>query len=577
MKLAPEIHAVLPAIAQGLNVAIAGSAPVALKPDLATLQFEPGALSVKARGRAEGGASISATLRVREGLPAVEVDAILSNGEVSKPGLLAPHIPAVTLGFDLSALPGWVVEHRVQRGIWPTNPTDTLYQGGLAVFQLVLVPKSFAEHPAFDTMIADPPWLAKAEPTSLDGLDLPQASAVPKAVLDQARNDATLKLMQGLTSPDYSWLKVDTGGATSGDGIRTDHGLEFAYALTPGEQYRLMWGLVHRILARPQRGFLTHDGLPMGPEHPACDPKLNVTVGPTESLFPNAQGNPYGFDMAPLPATAFGSIDLQHFIRAIGPVLFLAQRFRDPLAIELIGWYAAAARLDAKPSEVLQRGKTGQLGRADAWCCEIQVADAVLNGSEGAKAWIAAFVEAVETAQTPHGGICAWTHNKEAIDYARMYVYAQLPTEEKLALDAQLALANPGAAVAVGSGYKLLPVEPVTQPYQETLLLRAMWLVYHHDFAPTKWLGRMASLAHFITTTARDPSKGAPWYRTLTDGTNRALEGTDGYLWGEAIAIANWILNGTQEWFYWAKAAAGTPPATLLGWRNRWHLEASKP
>jgi hypothetical protein len=461
------------------------------------------------------GPTIDHLFTVRGDAPGVELDLFVRNGEVE--GVRTPHL--IDKSIEITAPEGWSLIRRtgwgrvasMGAGWWGVNLPGPLIQGVLYTVSLALVPDSIAEdgfqwrmlQVALDTL----PWLTEDGPGPVDGLPRYVSPFSSKVYYDVLR---FIRTGEGLDEAEYLAWKY--GAATGGMSIRFDFGAEFA-ALPAWMRYQLMHRWSHEIHARPQRGYLTRNGEPLEPED--TPDGFNMSTGPTKFIFPNKSSNPYGFDEDGLAAfDVKGSIDLQHGPRWFGPDKYLAETFDCPIAKFRLRAMAAAARCDEPDPRKIGKGL---LGRGPGWNAVLQATAHHTDVSVVAPAvWLDRFVEVCERDQTEHGGLIFWFGNKEARDYARKYVWEQKPEADR------------------PESYEGLPVEAVTQSYQETILAWALWCAGEVGVAVPE--GLLENLVEFVCNVQRDVDARGPAYRTLPDGTRRS-DNDSTFYHGAALAL----------------------------------------
>lgn len=461
-----------------------------------------------------------------DGAPGILVTATAMLGDVTRAALLSYADRSMVLYLPTGV---WAVSESRPTASQVVPLPIRLLPGSRAQFEFALVPESFKNHPGILAGLRYRPW-AKRERNWIDGLP----RATPPVGFDHTKADDEGPI-----------TTIDQGGATSGNLVRMDYGAEFAalpayLAWDEADHWRRV------VMSRPQRGFFYgENGEPL--RHADTPPKFDMSIGPTEVCFTKA-GNVYGFDETWIAANAgqfLGSIDLAHFIRAFQWDAYLAQEFGDPVAIENLRWWAAAARLDTPTLRVLS---IGGLARQHAWNLVVQHLDWHYHQTEDAGAWCVEALHEIRRHQRANGGLCAWTTNKEATAYALDYLES------------------------IG---KPRVVRPVTRPEQEILLAYA-W----HTTGPM--FDREERRAHlrFIFGTCRQPGRRGPWERCGIDG-ERLSTGDTTFYAGTGLAIALSLdMPEAAEWIRDYCAGADTPAKQVAwlrarkpsDWRNNFHL-----
>jgi len=528
---------------------------------------EEGVVRLASQGSAvPDGPTIRHEFRVRADRPGIELDLEVTNGEITGPR--TPHL--MTDHLLIKSVPGmaivprfdWIKVERLGANLFRVDLGARVLQGVLLNVELALVPDFLVSdteiHPAVREALRSPSWLRLFDRPFVDNLVRwsPEMGGDPgylDAVREKARADA-IALFSGEYKRELSYLPGDYGAWGSGTGIRFDYGAEFEEGLgsDKGLLYRFMhrWG--YEVQRRPQRGFLTENGVPWdgdGAKH-----GFKMVVGPTEIMFPNESSNPYGFDEQWVRDNAGsfkGTIDNQHGTRAWQMWAYLAQRFECPVAKRMVLWHANAARTEIR--DVLRVG-SGYLDRGEAWGTVINAVDSYVNGTKASKALCESFVEAHARDQTVHGGVCRWDHNKEALDYAREFV-----------------------AQSQGIPIEQVPVEPVTQTYHETIILYALRCCHTLGIGGGSQAVRMSNGLEFVARICRPKGAPFPWYRTTPSGERRSSNASS-YYYGLILALAR-ATDHTRagEWLQDFTAGAGDPFGWLThrkvsSWNNSWHL-----
>jgi hypothetical protein len=532
----PKVVEVRPELNKGLAVSIAGYSGFivadaegqALVGDVAT---ETGKVRLRYGALAEAeGPTVRHTFRVRGDAPGIELDLSVTNGEVYGPR--TPHLLDNLLAIEVPE--GWTLVPRFE---WikvtqvPDRPREFLvdlgcnvYQGVMLDVALALVPTEFYDDEYERVGIAwhlkNVPWLAEDGPGFVDGLPrhrLPVSTKLLGQVLE------FIETGYGLDSADY--LDWDYGAATGAMLIRMDFGAEFE-SLPLWMQYMLWQRVSWEVHRRPQRGYLTMDGELFDVYQAA--PGFNMSIGPTEYMFASKAGNVYGFDEQFITDSHYeefyfgdeyrdlnGSIDLQHGPRWFGPDAFLAQKFGCPMATQRLRFMAAAARADTPDP---MDAAPGTLNRAHGWNAVLQatVCRLCVDEVDSAATWLKRYVQACTRDQTEHGGICSWTHNKEAKDYARKFVWDNMPEADR-----------PGS-------YKDLPVVPVTSYSEDICFFGAECATCVGVSIPVEVMSRWA---HFICETSREAGHRGPCYRRGVDGERMSPNDTSWYH-GATLAVA---------------------------------------
>jgi len=518
-------------------------------------------------------------LTVRGDSPGIELDLTVLNGETTGPR--TPHVLHRELliqapaGFAIIPRFEWIRVTRRGPSLFAVDLGTDVYQGCRLSVALAIVPghlvsggegadedEPVSVHPLAAAALRDAPHLDARGAQYVDGFDRTVTGDIGylDRVRERAREDALAFIRDGYGSGEFASLVGDYGGWGSGSGIRFDYFAEFEAALDEDDLYHLANRWLWEVERRPQRGYLTDGGEPL--QLGRVLPGFGLSIGPTERMIPNQSANVYGFDEDWIDSHKYalaGSYDLQHAPRFFAPYAFLAQRFQTPFALDAVRDMAAAARLDCG---WLRDQARGMMDRGEAWTMVLNALDLKLNGTQQSREWLEDAVATVLDHQTAHGGICAWTHNKEATVYARQFRF------EFEAL---------GASV---QSYTDLPVYAVTQTYQETMFLYALWLASRCDLDVdagdlTKAMRRLAT---FICETCRDPLAPAPWYRCDVDG-KRASTNTSSYYYGTALRVA--LAVDCEDADEWVRAFAGSDDAlgalarsNVPQWNNRWHLIA---
>jgi hypothetical protein len=472
---------------------------------------------------APDGPTIRHTFRVRGDAPGIELDLSVTNGEVYGPR--TPHLLERFLAIEVPE--GWTLTPRFEwikvTGV-PDRPREFLvdlgcnvYQGVMLDVALALVPtESWEAHrESILKHLRAVPWLQEDGPGFVDGLPRHQMQESLKLMLGAY---TFIEHGAGLDEADY--LEWDYGAATGGMSIRFDFGAEFE-SLPIAVQYHLMQRWSWEIHRRPQRGYLTMDGEPFDVYQAA--PGFNMSIGPTDTCSPARRATCTG-SMSSSSDSHYeefifgerdlkGSIDLQHGPRWFGPDAFLAQKFGCPMATQRIRFMAAAARADT-PDPL--SATPGTLNRAHGWNAVLQATAAHLGYPQGAGDWLRWYVEACTRDQTEHGGICSWTHNKEAKDYARKFVWDNMPEADRPA------------------SYKDLPVVPVTSYSEDICFFGAECATRVGVSIPDEVMSRWA---HFICETSREAGHSGPCYRRGVDGERMSPNDTSWYH-GATLAVA---------------------------------------
>lgn len=445
---------------------------------------------------------------IRDGLPGIEVDLTIINGECSykerTPAILSGNIFLdAPMGFSWISRFPWIkiTKAYVEVNTFVVTLPYPLYQAGLLYLGLALVPNTLMvngePHSMVTNFLTTLPYLPKlkrvAFPTKIKNI---------QAVLTKARKDFKA-FLAGAFPNEFAYLLANYGGLTGGNSIRGpgDFGKEFLYALTDAEYYLLMKRWQHEIHARPQRGYFSFMGYPA--EASMLPSSFKSTVGPNNTLFANKQQNPLNFlDVNPVK----GSQDLQHGSRWFGPTICLAE-MEDTHAQELLVWMASAARLDYKDPRNHVGPGYSTLGRGHAWCAILHAESYKYMKYPHTYAWMMKMLQAAENAQTPFGGLMNQTSNKEAKDYGRQF--------EANRINAELLAADPEGEVTLVN-YLDLPVLPVSQPPYEILLLRSL-IKQQQVGIPVKD-ETLFELANFNCNKARGANNPSPYYRVGTDG-----------------------------------------------------------
>lgn len=504
------------------------------------------------------GPTVHHRIASRPGLAALEFDLTVTNGEMV--GVRTPHVfdrwLHVTVPPHIALVPryDWITVESLAPGAYRVDLGSWVYQGVLLHVPLLLAPHELVDDdgttgPLLTSQLASMPWLGDG-PGFADGLERGPVE----------RSDATTITFRpdGLPVGEADYLDGNYGGAGGGASIRFDFGAEWEW-LTDAQRFELMqrWSWVlHR---RPQRCYLTHAGAPLDPADAPAGFKF--TIGPLEQMIPDHQTNDFGFDEQWVAQNAHllkGTVDLQHAPRWFGPDAYLAQRFGDSGAIERVAFMAAMARLyQPDPLAVA----TGELARGYGWNAALQATAVHVTDEplvrDRALAWLERFADTCERDASPFGGLIMWTTNKEATTLAPLYV-----------------------SQITGQPVSSIPIVPVTQPYQESILA---WGLFCADVVGVDVDQQVLDgVLSFVCDTARAPGQPYPWYRTGVDGAQLAHH-TDGYYHGTMLALAHLRgLAGSRDWI--ADYYAGLPfsfgaPAgpNFERWRNRWHLNALQP
>jgi hypothetical protein len=285
-----------------------------------------------------------------------------------------------------------------------------------------------------------------------------------------------------------SYLVAANGQMTGGHGMGIDSLAQY-YGLPAGKQWHMAANALVYSLCRPQRGFFNIDDdiasldkvlakIKSGDVEAPWE-SWNLSLGGTHKIFHN-QHNPFGFTE---PESGWegmeggigksGSVDLQHFSRAFGPAVFLAERFDDEVGKEAIRWFASTARLDIEDPRAAigqdEKGWYSNLGRGYAFAAMINVYDWHFNKTEDAKKWAEWFIEACQTFQTngmkdgnSGGSFCCWRtpqwSGSKEINWAKQ-VWADKNNYE-------------------GDLDALDPI-PITGSYQEMLIFGALALAHY--------------------------------------------------------------------------------------------------
>lgn len=494
----------------------------------------------------------------RAGLPALELDLTVTNAELSGPR--TPHVfdrwLHVTVPAHVALVPryDWITVESLAPGAYRVDLGSWVFQGVLLHVPLLLAPHELVAAdgtagPLLASVLASMPWLEDG-PGFVDGLE--RAPADP--------SDATTITFRpdGLPMGEADYVDGNYGGAGGGASIRFDFGAEWEW-LSPAARHELMvrWSyVVHR---RPQRCYFTHAGAPL--DRVDAPVGFKMTIGPLEEMIPDHQHNDFGFDEAWVAQNLHllkGSVDLQHGPRWFGPDAYLAQRFGDRGAIDRLVHMAAMGRLyHADARDVAP----GQLARDYGWNAVLQATCVHVSDDqrqrEAATRWLEGFAEVCRRDRTPFGGLIGWTTNKEATEYGPAYL-----------------------AQVTGLPVEQIPIVPVTQPYQESILA---WGLFCTEAVGVQVdAAVLDGLLTFVAESAREPGEPYPWYRTGIDGL-RMSSNPDGYYHGAVLALAALRdLPGHRDWI--ADYQAGLPfsfgaPAgpNFERWRNRWHLLALTP
>lgn len=558
MQLHPSVTEAIPHLVEGLRVSIGKYAgkvradSVGQEIDGLTIR-ETGGVRLASKGPLShpDGPRVDHIFTVRDDAPGIELDLFVSNGEVV--GERTPHLEDEWLHID--APPGmaivsrhrWITVKHVEGSTYRVLLPAALLQGVLYTLNLALLPESEVENMGSVQAALDYlPWLTENGPGPVDGFPRWKGPLDVKVYREAAH---FIRTGEGLDEADY--LRWAYGGATGGMSIRFDFGAEFA-ALPAWMRYRLMHRWSHEIHSRPQRGYLTRYGVPLDVGN--LPGGFNMSIGPTEFMFPNKSSNPYQFDeefFAQAQVDEWfgvgerikGSFDLQHMPRWFAPDAYLVQEFGCPIAEYRLRRMAAAARCDEP--DPLKIGE-GNLGRGPGWNAVVQATAAHCLDDEAARTWLAKFVAVCLNHQTPWGGLCAWTHNKEAKDYARKYLWELMPADER------------------PESYEGLDVEPVTQSYQETILAWALWCAKRVGVGGSAVDERLKPLLSFIRDSQREPGHAGPCYRTTIDGARRSSNDSTFYH-GGALALAAHLgrpdrnplrdfTHGSEDPLAWLKA-----------------------
>lgn len=463
-----------------------------------------------------------------DGAPGVLLTLTTMHGDVTRAAQLQPGMLRYTLTLP-AGLAGVTASNPAPRNWVDLSPTPNL-PGSRHQWEVALFPDDSQHVAGIVAGLRYRPWLTVVDAWADD---LPRAVPPPSFAYHTVDDEGPI-------------TTVDQGGATSGNLVRMDYGAEWG-ALPP----HLAWSEADHwrriVMSRPQRGFLHHaDGRPLAVSD--APPGFDLTLGPTELIFPKKDGNVYGFNEDAVAARAgefLSTIDLAHYVRAFAWDAYLAQRFLDPVALDNLRWWAAAARLDT-PS--LGSITPGTLGRQHAWNLVVQVLDWRANGTPEARTWIDKALDVLRREMRENGGLCAWMHNKEATAYAPDY------------------LASIGQPRVV---------QPVTRPEQEMLLAYA-W----HCADPDGDHELRAKHLRFIFQDCRQPGRRGPWERCALDGSRLSTGDTTHYS-GTALAIAlhlgipqapAWIRDHCGGADTRAKQIAWLRGRKPSDWRNNFHL-----
>ncbi|QDU83301.1 hypothetical protein Pla163_03990 [Planctomycetes bacterium Pla163] len=485
----------------------------------------------------------------RAGQAWLELDLTVTNGEMHGPR--SPHVfdrwLQLDVPVDMALVPrfDWIHVESLAAGSYRVDLGGDLFQGMLLELPLALVPHELlladgSPGPQLAYQLEHLPWLGDG-PGFVENLPLLPA--------DPADASNITFRTDGLPFLEAAYVDYDYGAAAGGASIRFDFGAEFAW-MDRLDVYRMMKRWSWEIHRRPQRCYLTFDGEPLRPADAPVG--FQFLIGPSEYMISNYVSASFGFDevwIAQNLAALKGTIDLQHGPRWFGPDAYLAQRFDCPSSRRMVARMAAAARLVAPNALDVH---PGDLNRGLGWNAVLQATSVLTNDDQDARLWLRRFVATCERDQSAFGGLCAWTTNKEATDYAPQYV-----------------------SMATGVPIGDVPIVPVTQPYQETVLAWGLWCAEQVGITTGPHL--LDDLVHFICETCREPGSGRPWYRVGVDG-QRLSSNADGFYHGAALALGlARDLPGNDQWLADHDATAPVvfgPPAgpNFERWRNQWHL-----
>lgn len=562
----------LPHLIAGLQIGFEGTPYTGLiRADLEDLTATPKEIQEEGKVKLDNnGPWVYHRFIARDNIPGLELDLAFMNGEVENSSR-TPHIfsEAITLtvpaGMALVSRMPWteveLIDEMANR--YRVTLNHALYQGSRDDLLLAIIPAEFMiegdVHPMVMAYLSENPRLHTATTEWIDGLERHKIEfdgnydGYEKAVMSAANAVAVDFFYNDNPRDELHYLEVAYGGMSGGGSIRFDFGAEFDH-MTPGQQYRFMHAWATEIYNRPQRGFLSQHGEPFDVE--TAPANFSFVIGPEDRMFPSQYNNPYGFSE---DLNTMGSQDLQHGIRWFGPDLYLAQRFGCPIAIDRIKWGASAGRADLFDAggAVFGDEQGSALDRGWGWNAVLQAADWHFNKTQKAYDWLVRFVDACARAQTIHGGIRSDSTSKEAVVYGRVFRAQQEGVAD----------------------YTTLPIEPVTQPYQEMILAYGLHMAGQVGIElPEELLPRLFT---FLGDIARPDGAFAPWYRCTIAGERRD-QYQDGFYWYSAMAMAQGVVEDEQRdrWIDAATGGSSVDPYTWLinqnpsNWNNRWHLIA---
>ena len=337
--------------------------------------------------------------------------------------------------------------------------------------------------------------------------------------------------------PGTKYVAFPNGQATGGDGMNFQSaGAGYDLALSNSDSYKFALSMLMFTLHRPTMGFFNHYGAPTQMQTIGNDiatktlfaegdnSSWGMALAGNYNLF-NENENPYGVDedgIQPLmPSFGFGTygyIDAQHFGRAYGWALYLAQRFDDPVGKMAIRWFASCMRLDQETASgyigVDAEGPWSNLARDIAFAAYINAADWHYNKNVAAKTFCEDFVTTCESYQasswTPLGGDGSHSGGLNA----QRGGGGTTPSKEvKLARHAYLwntGLTDDKTTSGWVETAEALPVSSVSQTYQDMLLYKALFACSAAGLtvADTTFSG----LGNFIVDCI-GPNQTTPWYR----------------------------------------------------------------
>lgn len=458
----------------------------------------------------------------RNNIPAIELDLFINNGSLDNTretdeNPVTPHL--LSNGIFITTPKGYRWLSKVET--IKTQPVNVgknvvtsvtidkawIAQSSLLWLGLYLVPEDLSDEVVNVyrdklpwTLEVSPKWLGPGKSPTLKGNDQFKNYYLQRANsdFDTWDVDFTQAFIDGpegmgqipniFIPQSISYLVAANGQQTGGNGMGVD-GLAQYYGLSPAKQWHMAANALIYSLCRPQRGFFNIDG-----EIASLDKVLakiksgdvespwetwNLSLGGTHKIF-NRNHNPFGFTE---PETGWeamnggigqsGSVDMQHYSRAFGPAVFLAERFDDEVGKEAIRWFASTARLDIEdPRNAIgqdEKGWFSHLGRGFGFAAMINVYDWHFNKTEDAKEWVEWFIEACQTFQTngmadgnSGGAFCCW--RKPEWSATKEIQYAKEVWADKYNYQGDL--------------NDLDPI-PITQTYQEMLIFGALALAQY--------------------------------------------------------------------------------------------------